>query len=61
MSVKCTFLSLLVTLVCQLVLLDIRMATPVCVLGLFAWKTFFLPFYFDVESIFVARYVSCMQ
>jgi hypothetical protein len=26
------------------ILLDIRMATPVCFLHLFAWKTFFQPF-----------------
>ena len=45
MSMKCPFLSLLITFGWKSILLDIKMTTPTCFLGLFTWKTFFPVFY----------------
>ena len=52
MSMKCPSLSLLINFCLNSVLLAIRMATPVCFLGLFAWKIFFLFLYSVVMFIF---------
>ena len=43
------------------ILLDIRMATPVCFLWLFSWKTFFPARYAEVMFIIVAEVCFCMQ
>ena len=40
MSVQCPFLSLLISLGLKTVLSDIKMATPACFLGPFAWNIF---------------------
>lgn len=41
MSMKCTSLSLLISFGWKSILLDIRIPTPACSMGPFAWKTFF--------------------
>ena len=43
------------------ILLDIRMATPACFLGPFAWKNFFHPFTLRYCLSLLLRCVSCMQ
>jgi hypothetical protein len=44
MSMKCPSLSFLITLGWKSILFDIRMATPACFFGPFAWKIVFQPF-----------------
>ena len=41
---KCPSLSLLISFSLKSILLDIKMATPACFLGPFAWNIFFHPF-----------------
>ena len=44
MSKKCPSLSFLITFGWKFTLFDIRIATPACFLGPFAWKFFSQPF-----------------
>ena len=59
MSMKCPFLSLLIDFSLKSTLLDIRMATPACFLGPFAWKTFSQPFILSRCLSLWLRCVSC--
>ena len=61
MSMKCPSLSLLINFGWKSILLDIRMAAPVCFLVQFAWKTFFQPFTLKWCLCLLQRYVSCME
>ena len=60
MSMQCPSPSFLITFGWKSILLDIRMATPACFLGPFAWKLFFPTFYFEGISVFDSVF-SCMQ
>ena len=61
MSMKCPSLSLLIDFSLKSILLDIRMATPACFLGPFAWKTFSQPFTLSRCLSLWLRCVSCKQ
>ena len=67
MSMTCPSLSFLITFDWKLILSNIRMATPTCILGPFAWKIAFQPFtgkefYFTGKCLSLTlRCVSCMQ
>ena len=61
MSIKCPSQSLLIDFSLKSVLLDIRMATPPCFLGPFAWKTFSQPFTLSRCLSLWLRCVSCKQ
>ena len=61
MSIKCPSPSLLIDFSLKSVLLDIRMATPACFLGPFAWKTFSQPFTLSRCLSLWLRCVSCKQ
>ena len=61
MSIKCPSPSLLIDFSLKSVLLDIRMATPACFLGLFAWKPFSQPFNLSRCLSLCLRCVSCKQ
>ena len=54
MSKKCPSLSFLITFGWKFTLFDIRIATPACFLGPFAWKFFFPTFYSEIVSVFVS-------
>jgi hypothetical protein len=54
-------LSFLITLICKSILFDIRMATPACFFGPFAWKIVFQPFTLRECLSFSLRLVSCKQ
>jgi hypothetical protein len=55
MSIKYPSWSCLITFGWTSVLLDIRIVTPACFLGQFAWKTFFSALYCEVVSGFVTN------
>jgi hypothetical protein len=55
-SMKCSSLSFLINLDWKSILFDIRMATPACFLGPYAW-IFFPAFYSEVASVFITEYV----
>ena len=61
MSMKCPSPSLLIDFSLKSILLDIRMATPACFLGPFAWKTFSQPFTLSRCLSLWLRCVSCKQ
>ena len=61
MNMKCPSSSCLITFGWKSILLDIRMATPACFLGPFAYKSFFLPFTLRQCLSMFLRCVSCMQ
>ena len=61
MSMKCPSPSLLIDFSLKSILLDIRMATPTCFLGPFAWKTFSQPFTLSRCLSLWLRCVSCRQ
>ena len=61
MSMKCPSPSLLIDYSLKSILLDIRMATPACFLGPFAWKTFSQPFTLSRCLSLWLRCVSCKQ
>ena len=61
MSMKCPSPSLLIDFSLKSILLDIRMATPACFLGPFAWKTFSQPFTLSRCLSMWLRCVSCKQ
>ena len=61
MSIKCPSPSLLIDFSLKSVLLDIRMATPACFLGPFAWKNFSQPFTLSRCLSLCLRCVSCTQ
>ena len=61
MSIKCPSPSLLIDFSLKSVLLDIRMATPTCFLGPFAWKTLSQPFTLSRCLSLWLRCVSCKQ
>ena len=43
LNMRCSF-SFLITLICMSILFDIRMTSPACFLGPFAWKIVLQPF-----------------
>ena len=61
MSMKCPSPSLLIDFSLKSILLDIRMATPPCFLGPFAWKTFSQSFTLSRFLSLWLRCVSCKQ
>ena len=52
---KCPSLSLLIGFSLKSILLDIRIATPVCFLGPFGLEIFFLTLYSEAMSVFEAE------
>ena len=61
MSMKCPSPSLMIDFSLKSILLDIRMSTPACFLGPFAWKTFSQPFTLSRCLSLWLRCVSCKQ
>ena len=61
MSMKCPFLSFLITLGWKSILFDIRLATPAYFFRPFAWKMVFQPFTLRQYLSFSLRWVSCKQ
>ena len=59
-SMKCPSLSFFITLGWKLILFYIRMATPACFLGQFAWKIVFQPFTLRYCLSLSLTWVSCM-
>ena len=61
MSIKCPSSSILITFGWKSIKFNIRMATPACFLGSFAWKIVFQPFTLRWCLSLSLMYASCMQ
>jgi hypothetical protein len=60
-NMKWPSLSLLTNFSLKSTLSDVSMATPACLWGPFAWKTFFRPLTLSQYSCFSVRWVFCKQ